>query len=46
VSIYLGTVGHDRVVVGSLRAEGAVVIHTADESDIKSVLRASAFKDR
>lgn len=39
VSIYLGTVGADRVVVGSLRAQGAVVIHTAEESDIKAVLR-------
>jgi hypothetical protein len=40
VSIYLGTVGTDRIVIGSLRSEGAVVIHKADESDIKSVLRA------
>jgi cell wall-associated NlpC family hydrolase len=39
VSIYLGTVGSDRMVVGSLRTQGAVIIHTAEESDIKAVLR-------
>lgn len=41
VSIYLGTIGTDRIVVGSLKAEGAVVIHAADESDIDAVLRPS-----
>ncbi len=39
VSIYLGTVGTDRLVVGSLKAEGAVVIHPVDAADIHAVLR-------
>ena len=39
VAMYLGTVGGDRLVVGSRKSQGAVVIHTMDESDIKAVLR-------
>ncbi|MET1007142.1 MAG: transglycosylase SLT domain-containing protein [Propionibacteriaceae bacterium] len=39
VSIYLGQVGNDRLVVGSLKSSGAVVLHTAAESDIDKVLR-------
>jgi cell wall-associated NlpC family hydrolase len=42
VSIYLGTVGGQHLVVGSLKADGAVVIHTAKDSDIKKVLRPNA----
>jgi len=42
VAIYLGTLDGQRIVVGSLKASGAVVIHTADQSDIKSVLRPRA----
>lgn len=42
VSIYLGTVGRERVVIGSLRAAGAVVIHTEQSKDIKAVLRPTA----
>ncbi|HEX8511223.1 MAG TPA: NlpC/P60 family protein [Propionibacteriaceae bacterium] len=42
VAIYLGTLGGQRMVIGSLRSSGAVVIHTADESDIKTVLRPRA----
>jgi cell wall-associated NlpC family hydrolase len=42
VGIYLGTVGDQRVVVGSVRAQGAVVIHTLDDSEIKAVLRPRA----
>ncbi|HEX8488634.1 MAG TPA: NlpC/P60 family protein [Propionibacteriaceae bacterium] len=42
VSIYLGTLGGERMVVGSLRSSGAVVIHAAAEKDIKAVLRPRA----
>lgn len=42
VSIYLGTVGGERVVVGSLKSAGAVVIHTEGAADIKAVLRPTA----
>lgn len=39
VGIYLGTVGDKRVVLGAVRAQGAVVIHTTEGSDIEAVLR-------
>jgi len=39
VGIYLGTVGDQRVVIGSVRAQGAVVIHTPAAADITAVLR-------
>jgi cell wall-associated NlpC family hydrolase len=39
VSIYLGTVGGERLTVGSAKSKGAVTIQTVDQSDIKAVLR-------
>lgn len=38
VEIYLGTVGGERLAVGSMKSKGAVAIHTVDQSDIKAVL--------
>jgi cell wall-associated NlpC family hydrolase len=39
VAIYLGTVGDQRLTVGSAKSKGSVTIQTMDESDIKAVLR-------
>lgn len=42
VGVYLGTVGDQRIVIGAVRATGAVVIHTLDDADIHAVLRPTA----
>jgi hypothetical protein len=39
VSIYLGTVGGERLTVGSAKSKGAVTIQTVEEGDIDAVLR-------
>lgn len=41
VAIYLGTVGDQRLTVGSAKSKGSVTIQTMDEGDIQAVLRPS-----
>ena len=39
VALYLGTVGGERLTVGSAKSQGSVTIQTMNESEIKAVLR-------
>ena len=41
VAIYLGTVGGERLTIGSAKSKGSVTLRTMEESAIKAVLRPS-----
>jgi hypothetical protein len=41
VAVYLGTVGGERLTIGSAKSKGSVTLQTMDDSEISSVLRLS-----